>query len=65
MGGVDLLHGVLVEELEAGGDGFHPMEESKVTILRMLAGGSLNTGKGEWRVDERTTFMEYLCNKRS
>ena len=23
------------------------------------------TSKGEWRVDERTTFMEYLCNKRS
>ena len=21
--------------------------------------------KGEWRVDERTTFMEYLCNERS
>ena len=23
------------------------------------------TDKGEWRVDERTTFMEYLCNETS
>ena len=48
---------------------------NQTNVLALISGLRLAIGfpiahlnrrpvKGEWRVDERTTFMEYLCNER-